>query len=151
MSGGYLLYSAPNLKNTYIKRLKLDEQIPFKEFANLISNSNNELNNKLNKFNNYISSTLQLEKLTNKLRSWYKLNFSDFIKELNKAIKTAKGTPLTKLQEMEWMEVFETKKAEAQALKTEIEKTDKEIDKMVYELYGLSEEEIKIVEGENGK
>ena len=32
--------------------------------------------------------------------------------------------------------------------KAEIEKTDKEIDKMVYELYGLSEEEIKIVEGE---
>ena len=48
---------------------------------------------------------------------------------------------------MEWMEVFETKKAEAQSLKAEIEKTDKEIDQMVYELYGLSEEEIKIVEG----
>jgi len=27
------------------------------------------------------------------------------------------------------------------------DKTDKEIDQMVYELYGLSEEEIKIVEG----
>ena len=48
--------------------------------------------------------------------------------------------------EMEWMEVFETKKKEAQALKSEIDKTDKEIDKMVYELYGLTEEEIKIVE-----
>ena len=48
---------------------------------------------------------------------------------------------------MEWMEVFETKKAEAQALKAQIEKTDKEIDQMVYALYGLSEEEIGIVEG----
>jgi type II restriction/modification system DNA methylase subunit YeeA len=45
------------------------------------------------------------------------------------------------------MEVFETKKKEAQALKAEIDKTDKEIDQMVYELYGLTEEEIKIVEG----
>lgn len=27
--------------------------------------------------------------------------------------------------------------------------TDKEIDQMVYELYGLSADEIKIVEGEN--
>ena len=53
---------------------------------------------------------------------------------------------LTKTDEMEWMEVFETKKAEAQTLKAEIDKTDKEIDAMVYELYGLSEEEIKIVE-----
>jgi hypothetical protein len=47
---------------------------------------------------------------------------------------------------MEWMEVFETKKAEAQTLKAEIDKTDAEIDAMVYELYGLSEEEIEIVE-----
>jgi len=31
--------------------------------------------------------------------------------------------------------------------KTEIQTTDKEIDKMVYELYGLSDDEIKIVEG----
>jgi hypothetical protein len=34
------------------------------------------------------------------------------------------------------------------ALKSEIDKTDKEIDRMVYELYGLTEEEVKIVEGE---
>lgn len=32
-------------------------------------------------------------------------------------------------------------------IKEEIEKTDKEIDKKVYELYGLTEEEIRVVEG----
>lgn len=32
------------------------------------------------------------------------------------------------------------------ALKAEIEKTDREIEQMVYELYGLSEKEIWIVE-----
>ena len=53
---------------------------------------------------------------------------------------------LTKLQEMEWMEVFEIKKAEAKKLKEDIDKTDAEIDAMVYKLYGLNEEEIKIVE-----
>ena len=47
---------------------------------------------------------------------------------------------------MEWMEVFETKKAEAQKLKAKIDKTDKEIDQMVYELYELTPEEIEIVE-----
>ena len=50
------------------------------------------------------------------------------------------------MDEIEWMDVFETKKAEAQSLKAEIDKTDAEIDTMVYELYGLSEKEIKIVE-----
>jgi hypothetical protein len=38
-------------------------------------------------------------------------------------------------------------KSEINQLQTEIEKTDKEIDQMVYKLYGLTEEEIKIVEG----
>jgi hypothetical protein len=33
-------------------------------------------------------------------------------------------------------------------LKARIDYTDKKIDKLVYELYGLTEEEIKIVEGE---
>jgi type II restriction/modification system DNA methylase subunit YeeA len=53
---------------------------------------------------------------------------------------------LIKLDEMDWMDVFETKKAVVQALKQQINTTDREIDAMVYELYGLSEEEIAIVE-----
>jgi hypothetical protein len=69
------------------------------------------------------------------------------MKKLNNAIKKSGGTVFSKLQEMEWMEVFETKKKEALELKAEIDKTDKEIDQMVYELYGLTEEEIAIVEG----
>ena len=51
-----------------------------------------------------------------------------------------------KLQEMEWMEVFEVKKAAVQAIKTQIDQTDKQIDQMVYKLYGLTPEEIEIVE-----
>jgi hypothetical protein len=101
------------------------------------------------KFIKLLSSNYSLDKVSNKLQNWHELEFGDFIKELNKAIKKSGGTPLTKLQEMEWMDVFETKKAEAQTLKAEIDKTDAEIDAMVYELYGLSEEEIAIVEGSN--
>ena len=36
---------------------------------------------------------------------------------------------------------------ESEMVKREIEATDKSIDRLVYELYGLTEEEIKIVEG----
>jgi len=35
-------------------------------------------------------------------------------------------------------------------IQKQIKKTDKEIDKIVYKLYGLTKEEIKIVEGEGG-
>ena len=58
---------------------------------------------------------------------------------------------LTKKDEMEWLEFFETKKAETQSLKADINRTDKEIDRMVYELFGLSEEEIRIVEESTGR
>ncbi len=44
------------------------------------------------------------------------------------------------------MEVFETKKAAAQALQTQIAQTDREIDQLVYELYGLTADEIKLIE-----
>jgi type II restriction/modification system DNA methylase subunit YeeA len=37
-------------------------------------------------------------------------------------------------------------KQKAQTLKSEIDKTDSEIDRMVYELYGLTDDEIGIVE-----
>ncbi len=37
--------------------------------------------------------------------------------------------------------------AKAQALQAQIDRTDKEIDRMVYALYGLSEEEVGVVEG----
>jgi len=49
-------------------------------------------------------------------------------------------------EEAEWMEYFNEQKAKALELKAEIDKTDKEIDHMVYELYGLTDDEIKIVE-----
>lgn len=98
------------------------------------------------KLSTYISSQYQLEKLSGKLSSWYDLNFSEFIKELSKAIKTSGGTPLTKKDEFEWMELFEENKKQTLDLKSQIDQTDKEIDRMVYELYGLTNDEIQIVE-----
>jgi hypothetical protein len=53
---------------------------------------------------------------------------------------------LTKKDEFEWLDLFEENKQKAQALQTKITQTAKEIDAMVYELYGLTEDEIKIVE-----
>ncbi|WP_422358584.1 Eco57I restriction-modification methylase domain-containing protein [Reichenbachiella sp.] len=98
------------------------------------------------KFSKYLKSTFTLDKISSKIQNWHELDFDEFISELNKAIKKSGSEKLTKADEMDWMEFFETKKAEAQALKSEIDKTDKEIDRMVYELYRLNEEEIKIVE-----
>ena len=98
------------------------------------------------KFSKYFSGQFKLDKLSGKLEKWYELSFEEFIKEINKAIKAQKGTPLTKKDEFDWIDLFEENKQKANALQTQIATTDKAIDAMVYELYGLSEEEIKIVE-----
>ena len=45
------------------------------------------------------------------------------------------------------MSYFNEQKAKAQALQAQIDRTDKEIDRLVYALYGLSEEEVEVVEG----
>ena len=44
------------------------------------------------------------------------------------------------------MQYFNEQKQKAEELKKEINKTDKQIDQMIYELYGLTKEEIEIVE-----
>lgn len=49
-------------------------------------------------------------------------------------------------EESEWLEHFTGEQAAARALQQEIDKTDREIDRMVYELYGLTEE-VALVEG----
>jgi len=93
------------------------------------------------KFIRYLSSSLNSDNI-GKLNNWFDLEYSIFIKELNKLLKSK----LSKSDEIEWMEVFDTKKAEAQTLKSMIDKTDAAIDQMVYQLYDLTVEEIRIVE-----
>lgn len=151
--GGYFRYNANNVSTIPVRKpISEDLENSGKKILILIT----ENNLKIEKFTTYLKSQFQLDKLTRKLENWYELEFAEFIKELNKAIKIINKEhiknelqpikELTKLDEMDWMDVFETKKAEAQALKQQINTTDREIDAMVYELYGLSEEEIAIVE-----
>jgi D-arabinose 1-dehydrogenase-like Zn-dependent alcohol dehydrogenase len=116
------------------------------ENVDIILSLNKDLQAVNRKFGNYFSGQYKLEKLPKKLENWHQLSFADFITELNKAIKIAGQTPLTKKDEFEWLDLFEENKTKAQTIKSQIDTTEKAIDKMVYELYGLSEEEISIVE-----
>ena len=102
---------------------------------------NENLQNVSSKFIGLLQSELSIEKLTKKIEKWHSLEWSDFEKEL-KRIKIV----LTGEQKEDWFERFNRLKEEAQTLKTEIDKTDREIDQMVYDLYDLTEEEIQIVE-----
>lgn len=80
-----------------------------------------------------------IEKVSRKLENFWELDFSDFLKALS-----IKSLSLDKKEEL--MGWFGKKKEELASLKATIDQTDREIDGMVYELYGLSEEEIAVVE-----
>ena len=87
-----------------------------------------------------VQGTFELEKLTKKLQTFYELSFEEFAKELKKA-----KVILTLKEQDEWEEYFDSYKIEIVELKTKIDACDKEIDEMVFDLYGLSEEEREIV------
>ena len=138
--GGYL-----RLKSQYINDLPIPsnfENIEIEKKVDKILSLSQNLEKVNNKFNKYFSGQHKLEKLAKKLENWHELTFTEFIAELNKAIKATGQTTLTKKDEFDWIELFEENKAKAQDLKAQIDKTDKEIDQMVYELYGLTDEEI---------
>ena len=84
---------------------------------------------------------IELEKISKKMDKFFKLSFDEFVKELLK-----QKINLNLKQKDEWEDYFENYKKELSDLKEKIDKTDSEIDKMVYTLYGLNEKEIKIVE-----
>ena len=132
-----------DLRKFPFKEISLQEQQPFIEKADKMLFLNKNLQELSQKFQRLLTRKFELEKLTTKLQDWYLLDFLEFTKELKKA-----KIKLSLKDEMEWEEIFLEKKEEAEKVKNEIEMTDKEIDKIVYELYGLSEEEIKIIEGE---
>jgi len=140
-----------NIKPKYIERLPIKKvsieiQELYSDKVSFVILHTKDFSLQLRRFQDYISSQFNLEKLTRKLQNWHELDFADFIKELNKAIKNASGTPLTKKDEFEWLELFEDNKKKAQDLQTQITQTEKTIDTMVYDLYGLTQEEREIVE-----
>ena len=129
------------LSNLPLIEISLEKQQPFIEKANQMLSLNKELQELSDKFQRTLKRKFSLEDLSKKLQEWYNLSFSDFIKELGK-----QKIKLSLAEESEWEDYFITEQQKAQSIKNTITQTDKEIDQMVYELYGLTKEEIEIVE-----
>ena len=140
MSGGYLLYSSPNLRNTYIKSIPLESQQPFIALADLMFSLNSQLQEKRSQFLRRLSENLEGVKITSSLQAFDTMDFKGFVAELKK-----QKIKLTLSQQDEWEEYFNQRVAECQTLSAQIKATDNEIDNRVFDLYGLTEEERKIV------
>ena len=144
LRGGFFAFKTKFLEPFPLPKLNnLQEQDPFvKKADEILSLTKNLQTTKQNFIND-----LELEKVSKKLQNFESLEFEEFIKELKKAKKLKFKD---KLQERnfkdEWRSLFEQDAKTAQELHVEIDKTDKEIDTLVYTLYDLNDEEIAIVE-----
>jgi hypothetical protein len=133
---------AQKVRELPIKQVEIEKQMPFIEKAELMLSLTKDLQETSNKFQRSIQRKFDLEDLPGKLQNWYLLSYKEFIAELGK-----KKVKLSLKEEAEWEDYFLQEAKEALQIKAKIDTTDREIDQMVYQLYELTEEEIKIVEG----
>ena len=99
-----------------------------------------QLQDKRNRFLHRLSDNLEGVKITSALQTFDTMDFKGFVAELKK-----QKIKLSLSQQDEWEEYFNERVAECQALSAQIRATDEEIDNRVFDLYGLTEEERKIV------
>ncbi|MDM8553705.1 N-6 DNA methylase [Desulfococcaceae bacterium HSG7] len=133
-----------DLKSLPIKIINSEQQKPFIEKADIMLSQNKKLWKLKTDFLNFLKSELKPQKITKKLENWPDSDWDQFKKELTKCKVKMKALSLK--ERKEWQEYFTEEKLKAAEIKSVVENTDREIDLMVYKLYGLTEEEIKIVE-----
>ena len=141
-SGGYI-----EVKPQYFEQIPIpdyEDSItePLKHLVKIIISLSKNIQEKQNTFLSRIQSNFTIDKPSNKLKEFYNYDFKTFLSELKK-----KKITLTLKQQDEWEQYFNEYKTEINKLQQQINQTDNEIDQLVYKLYGLTPEEIEIVEG----
>jgi hypothetical protein len=139
--GGY--YS---MSSTFIDKIPIslcNDQQPFIAKADTMLSKNQELKQLAQSLLQFLQAKHGEFIINKKLTNWPTLSYKDFLNELIK-----QKIKLSLQEQNEWLNYFEAEKQKAMQIKNLIDITDKEIDQMVYALYGLSEEEVKIVENQ---
>lgn len=118
-----------------------EQQTEINKLVEVITNCNIDLIKQTNRFIKLLQSSFSNLTVNKKIETWYDMPFGDFRKEL------AKQKIIIPIKElMDYQELFDTNAMQIKEIQTKIINTDKAIDKLVYELYELTDEEIQIIE-----
>jgi hypothetical protein len=128
-------YKNNNLNTSYVITSNFEGQFSF----------NKQLRKTCNHVLKRLSDNLNI-KANSALTDFYKSDFKQILAELKR-----QKASLTLKQQDEWESYFDKYKSRCSKLADKIQTTDEEIDRCVYELYGLTEEEIKIIDNNNLK
>jgi type I restriction-modification system DNA methylase subunit len=120
------------------ERKFLSEQLS--ALADKMLSVNQQLQEKRNRFLRRLSENFEGIKITTALQTFDQLDFKGFTSELKK-----QKIKLSLVQQDEWEDYFNQYRQACQELSEQIKATDEEIDRLVFDLYGLTEEERKII------
>ncbi len=137
--GGYYAYSKATMG---IFPIIYDCEVKLSVYTKKMIQITNKIQYVLSSFLDTLSEETGLRKISKKLINLENLDYEGFKHELSRNnIEFKIGD-----ENNQWREYFKSTVAEILKLKSEISKTEHEIDRMVYNLYGLTDDEIKIVE-----
>ena len=105
-----------------------------------IQSNNNELAKQNSYFKDIVCSEFNTTNWSTKLSKWWKLDFAEFAKAIS--------TNLSLQQKDELLQLFEKYKTELVAIDNQIQQSEKQVDDLVFKLYGLTNEEVAIVESQ---
>lgn len=128
--------SLDNLSSFPISKVEKKTEDTFIHYYYSIKKLKEELNKESSNFHKLLQANFEKLIINKKLEEWYKLSFKDFKTEIEK-----QKIPFPLKSQKEWMETFEAEQNKAQLLTKEIENLENQIDILVMQLYGLSEDE----------
>lgn len=103
-------------------------------------NNTNAIHKKSGQFQDILRTEFIFDKWSMKLKKWWRLDFAEFIKALK--------VSLTLAQRDELLQLFEKYCTDLLTLDDEAQKLEDEINRLVYELYGLNADEVSIIEAQ---
>lgn len=133
------------LEQIPIPILLIEEQQKYVDMANRMLLLNKQLQEKRSRFLRRLKNNFESIKITGALSTFDQLEFADFLKELKKQKITLKLS-----QQDEWEDYFNDYRSVCHQLSEQMTETNKEIDLLVYKLYGLTYDEVLIVDADLG-
>ncbi len=134
-----------HIKGVYLNEIPIaknsaENQKPLIDKVDKILSLNEGILDISRKFTDRVQN-LNLKNTSNKLHNFEDLNFNEFLDEFKKQKVT-----LSLKKQNEWEKYFEEEKKKKYNLKQEINQVENKINEIVYALYGLTDDDIKIIE-----
>jgi hypothetical protein len=144
LRGGFFCFKTKYLEPFHLPDLTSPENQDIADtlsvFANQMFSLNSQIQEKRTRFLHRLSENFEGIKITTALQTFDQLDFKGFVAELKK-----QKIKLTLVQQDEWEDYFNQYRQACQELSEQIKATDNEIDNKVFDLYGLTLEERKII------